>query len=130
MAEKNALSRRDIGIAGENAVADYLKKQGYIIKERNFRAGRSGEIDIIAYDGKYTCFVEVKTRTGLEYGMPSESVTREKQKTIARLACVYLQRHGLYTSDVRFDVIEVAAESRGGTFTVKSINHIKDAFRQ
>lgn len=130
MAEKTAVDRRSMGIAGENAVADYLKKQGYIIKERNFRIGRSGEIDIIARDGMYTCFIEVKTRTGLKYGMPSEAVTRDRQRSMARLACVYLQRHGLYTSDVRFDVVEVSVESAGEGIRVKSINHIKDAFRQ
>ena len=46
-------------------------------------------------------------------------------------ACLrILQRHGLYTSDIRFDVVEVSVESAGEGIRVKSINHIKDAFRQ
>ena len=54
--------RHEIGINGEEAACDYLKRLGYKIYCRNFRS-YFGEIDIIAIDENEIVFVEVKTRT-------------------------------------------------------------------
>ena len=56
-----------LGNCGEDAAVKYLKKNKYIVTERNFNV-RGGEIDIIAKKGGYVIFVEVKTRTSDDYG--------------------------------------------------------------
>ena len=50
------------GKLGELAAGRYLRENGYEIITANYRC-RLGEIDIIAKQNKYICFVEVKTRS-------------------------------------------------------------------
>lgn len=84
-----------------------MKKQGLLIRTRNFRC-RSGEIDLIARDGKYLVFIEVKYRHGKGSGAASAAVDRRKQKAVSRAAEFYLVRYG-YGLDTpcRFDVIAI-----------------------
>lgn len=84
-----------------------MEKQGLFIKERNFRC-RSGEIDLIAGDGRYLVFVEVKYRHSGENGWASAAVDRRKQRAVSRAAEFYLVRHG-YREDTpcRFDVVAI-----------------------
>ena len=53
------------GRQGEQAVAEYLRQNGCFVIQCNYRAGRGlhDEIDIIACDGRYLIFTEVKTRS-------------------------------------------------------------------
>ncbi len=95
--------RKAIGQAGEEAAARYLEQQGYIILERNFRL-RLGEVDIIARDGEYLVFVEVKTRRTKKFGSPFEAVDVRKQQQIAKVAAAYVQGQEI---PVRFDVVAV-----------------------
>ena len=53
------MNRRQTGTAYERRAGEYLKEQGYELIGYNFRC-RQGEIDIIARDGRYLVFVEVK----------------------------------------------------------------------
>ena len=69
--------------------AAYLKKKGYRILEANFRC-RFGEIDLIARDGAYLVFIEVKYRSSLKDGDSLEAVNRRKQRKIIRVAEYYL----------------------------------------
>ena len=55
--------QQKIGKKGEDLAVKFLKKKSYKIIERNFRAGKYGEIDIIAKDKDELVFVEVKTKT-------------------------------------------------------------------
>lgn len=82
----------DIGKAGENFAARYLRKNGYQILERNYRS-RFGEIDMIAGKGEYIVFVEVKTRRPGAMVSPLESVTPSKQDKIRKTARFYLAAH-------------------------------------
>ncbi len=110
---------------GEELAARHLTAQGYRVVERNWRAGKAGEIDVIAYDGPVLAFVEVKTRFGGAFGPPQSAVTGRKQAQMARVARSYLYRTGLYgTADCRFDVVAVTVEN-GRT----AIELVKDAFR-
>ena len=52
---------RSTGSCYERKAADYLKQQGLFILRYNYRC-RFGEIDLIARDGEYLVFVEVKYR--------------------------------------------------------------------
>ncbi len=107
-----------LGKLGEGKAEKYLKKKGYKILERNYK-NKIGEVDLIAQDGEYLVFIEVKTRSSEKYGMPSEAVNREKQRKYGLLAKSYLSFNDKLDSPVRFDVIEIENNE---------INHILDAF--
>ena len=107
-----------LGKVGENKAAAFLKKQGIKILERNYK-NNFGEIDIIAKDGEYTVFIEVKTRTDSAFGVPSEAVDYRKRQKYGLIAKAYLASKGLFDTAARFDVIEVENGK---------INHISDAF--
>ena len=70
---------RLIGIDGEKAAEKYLKDKNYKIIDTNFRT-RFGEVDIIAKDGEFIVFVEVKTRGEKSFGNPMEAVNYDKQR--------------------------------------------------
>ncbi len=94
-----------LGKKGETLVVKFLKKQGYTILKRNYRTP-FGEADIIALDKDEVAFVEVKTRLTDNYGLPSEAVTKEKQRRYRKIAEYYwLETHE--EPNARFDVAEV-----------------------
>ena len=107
---------------GEQLVADALIEMGWRIIERNYHFGR-GEIDIIAFDGTDTVFVEVKTRLSPNFGAPEYSVTPSKQRQIIKVAQGYLFEKQLSECSCRFDVATV--EFQQGEH---QINHIRNAF--
>lgn len=90
--------------------ADYLKENGYEILEYNYR-NRIGEIDLVAKEGEYLCFVEVKYRKGTSQGSPFEAVNRRKQQNISLVAKHYLltRGHSEWTP-CRFDVVGITGE--------------------
>lgn len=118
--------KKTFGNLGEDAAVKYLKKNRYIILERNFSV-HGGEIDIIAKKGDYVVFVEVKTRSTDDYGGGLEAVNYTKQQRMIKAAQVYLLRLG---ADVpaRFDVVVVNGFMRGKKFVVENIEHIENAF--
>jgi len=95
-----------LGKEAEDLAAQFLSKaKGYRILERNYRCP-FGEVDIIAEDKGVLAFIEVKGRSSLRYGHPSEAVGSRKQRRILRVAAHYLQRRGLQGKvPVRFDVV-------------------------
>lgn len=115
--------RQNLGKSGEETVAEYLEKIGYKILIKNYRC-KLGEIDIIARDGSFLVFIEVKTRSGLGYGYPAAAVDVRKQKQISRAAQCYLAEQQLFDSLARFDVISVLP----GDSTRPRIDHINNAF--
>jgi putative endonuclease len=101
---------RKKGGAYESRAAEYLTAQGYQIIEHNFHC-RMGEIDLIARDGTYLVFVEVKYRATAAKGMPAEAVSYNKQRKICAAAAYYLMKHGYMENvSVRFDVIAILGE--------------------
>lgn len=91
---------------GEDIACEYLKHQGYIILERNYRI-RGGEIDIVAIDGEYITFVEVKTRWSHEFGLPSEAMTPWKIKALLKTAQFYLLKIKWGDKPYRLDFVSV-----------------------
>jgi len=112
---------KQAGDRGEQLAANYLAGKGYAILEKKFKA-KTGEIDIIARDGEYIVFVEVKFRTGLNMGYPREAVGYVKQQKIRRTALCYLSLKQNSQADMRFDVVEII-----GAEPV-TIEHIENAF--
>lgn len=103
-------NNRRVGSGYEKLAADYLISQGYEIVEMNFRC-RTGEIDIIAREGRYLVFVEVKYRKGRGIGNPLEAVTPAKQRVISRVAVYYMIQHRLAESTpCRFDVVGITPD--------------------
>jgi putative endonuclease len=124
-----------IGRIGEDAAVEFLRRAGYTVIERNFRAGKN-EIDIIATDKQYLVFVEVKSRTcdingELTYGSPSSSVTYAKRQRTLSAAYEYMRRSGTNGKQPRMDVIEIlfaSAPKLSNTKEIVKINHITNAF--
>lgn len=99
-------NKRVIGSTYERLAGEYLENQGYEIIEYNVFS-RPGEIDIVAKDGEYIVFVEVKYRSDDRYGQPLEAVSISKQRTISKCALSYLKKHRLWDVPVRFDVVGI-----------------------
>ena len=117
IAQKN-FYKKFLGRVGEQKAVDFLKKKGYKILETNYKT-HVGEIDLIAMDGEYTVFVEVKTRSSEDYGLPSQAVDAKKQEKYYKVATEYLMRKEKMDTPARFDVVEI---------TDGKINHIFNAF--
>jgi len=113
-----------LGARGEDLAVQYLKKKGFKVIERNYHCS-AGEIDLIAREGKTLIFVEIKTRSSSEFGLPQEAVDRFKQKKMIEVARAYLAEHHLNEEiPARFDVVAIHLTSTG-----PDIELIKDAFQ-
>ncbi|HWR17807.1 MAG TPA: YraN family protein [Terriglobales bacterium] len=113
------------GQLGEEAAYFFLREQGYVVVARNFRSPRHrGEIDLIAWDGKELCFVEVKTRSRHSFVPAEAAVDAPKQATLRATARTYLRKLK-EVPPVRFDVVSLYRNTESGTpeFTL-----FKDAF--
>lgn len=100
------------GTAGEREALFYLRRQGYTVVARRWRTPKlRGDVDLIAWDGEWLCFVEVKSRTGRNPLEPAESAVDEDKKRMLRsMAHAYLRRFPRHLRDsvpVRFDVLSV-----------------------
>ncbi|MBE5828874.1 MAG: YraN family protein [Butyrivibrio sp.] len=117
------MNKRVIGDGNEDLACSFLKSKGCGIVFRNFRC-RQGEIDIIAKDGKYLCFIEVKYRKNANFGAPSEAVNISKQRKISKVSRFYLYSKNLsFDIPIRYDVIAVTINDGITTF-----KWIKNAF--
>ena len=101
-----------VGRYGEDVAARYLTERGMVVLERNWRCSE-GEIDIVARDGDTLVICEVKTRSSLAYGHPSEAVSPRKLRRLRALASSWLVARGVHAPQVRIDVVSVMASSVG-----------------
>ncbi|MCS7197751.1 MAG: YraN family protein [Candidatus Bipolaricaulota bacterium] len=106
------------GEDAERLARDFLRQQGYEIVAERYR-WRGGEIDLIARDGNFLVFVEVRSRSTELFGLPEETITYKKRQKILLAAQHYLTRHPT-NLDIRFDVVALS----GGRLRL-----YKDAFR-
>ena len=98
---------RLLGRWGETLAAEYLRRRGFSILGAGWRC-RFGEIDLIAADKNYLCFVEVKLRKSAAYGTAGAFVDRRKQEKLRLTAQMYLSEHPTDLQP-RFDVVEIYA---------------------
>ena len=112
-------NKRNIGTQYEMLALSYLENKGFKIICQNYRC-RLGEIDIIAQDGIYLVFIEVKYRTDLRKGDPSEAINYHKKRIITNVAKYYIKKNILseYTP-CRFDAIVILGQE---------MRHIENAF--
>ena len=105
------MNKRRVGYNKEDEAARFLAQCGLKIVEQNFRS-RFGEIDLIALDGDYTVFAEVKYRRTASSGHPEEAVNASKARTISKVADYYRVCRKLPSdAKIRFDVIAIEGEN-------------------
>ena len=108
------------GKFGEEQAQKFLKKMGWKILETNFYHSRFAEIDIIAKDNDTIVFVEVKTRSTVNFGHPFESITKSKLQNIFKAGLAYLQTTNEPYKSYRIDVISVIGKEN------PKIEHLKN----
>jgi putative endonuclease len=114
--------KKEIGQRGENLAVAYLQNLGYKVLERNYRC-KLGEVDIIARDNDTLVFIEVRTRSSLDFGLPQESINRRKRHQISKVALEFMLRKKMKNIPARFDVVAISLEPGK-----EKVDHIKDAF--
>ena len=116
------MKRRDTGILGEKLARNFLEKKGYRIIETNYRCPE-GEIDIVASHGGYLVFIEVRTKTSLEFGSPEESITPAKRERMKATAAYYQQNHSNLSPLWRIDVVAVELSQKGKLLRIDLIEN-------
>ncbi len=116
------MDKKSLGNKGEDFAAEYYKKLGFNITAQNYTC-RGGEIDIIAENGEYIIFVEVKTRSQNSLYSPSEAVDYKKQKRLSVAAMKYLAENDV-EKQTQFDVFEVYTANE----RIYKVNRIENAF--
>jgi putative endonuclease len=116
MAEHN-----ELGIQGELMAVDFLIKNGYKIRDKNWRFQKA-EVDIIAQKEDTIVCVEVKTRSSDYFGDPQDFVSKKKIKLLVKAMDHYVISKDLDV-DVRFDIIAIVKNKNQN-----SLEHIEDAF--
>lgn len=121
-----------IGGIGERAAEELLVKKGYEVVLRNFST-RFGEIDLIVTDNGCLVFVEVKTKKGLEFGLPEEMFTRGKYNKVKRMATVYLASQELLLRGKKGSLldnvpcrIDMVAVELDGQNSAKDVRHYEN----
>jgi putative endonuclease len=115
---------KTLGAQGEELAVKYLRKQGYKVIQRNYQC-RWGEIDLVARDKDTLSFVEIKSRSSSDFGLPQDSVDRFKQERIIQVAKAFMAEHHLNeTIPARFDVVAIRLTPSGPEMEL-----IKDAFQ-
>jgi putative endonuclease len=99
------MKNKDTGNFGENLACEYLIEKGLIVIEKNWRY-KHLEIDIIAYKDQQLHIVEVKTRTGIEYGYPEQFIGRQKFQFLKNAAAIYQYQNPKW-KNIQFDVISI-----------------------
>jgi len=116
------MDRQQIGKLGEQVAQKFLKKRGYRIRETGFRC-RHGEIDIVAQKKDCLVFVEVRTKTNLEFGTPEESITQAKKERLIASALTYTTTHQNIPSLWRIDVIAIELDDKGKANRIELIEN-------
>lgn len=113
---------RGRGKIGEDDAVSWLVRQGYRVVERNV-VNHAGELDVVAYEGKTLCFVEIKARASGAFGPAIAAVDFRKQRRISRAAALYLAMKGPRDVPCRFDVLGLDKAGDGWRYTL-----VRDAF--
>ncbi len=110
------------GKLAEEIARDYLVKEGYVVRERNWSPQSSKlEVDIIAEIPGTIVFVEVKAR-GAGGEDAAGAVNLTKQRRISKAADRYLR--GLdQPYEYRFDIIAITGNKHHYT-----LEHLQDAY--
>lgn len=123
------MNKRRIGQECERFVEKYLSDHGFAILDRNFRYGNKAELDLVTMKEGILHFIEVKSRSGTEYGLPSEAVDSRKMRNIIKAAEYFIHINKCYGIEIMFDVAEVYFSiDNNDILTFSNINMIQNAF--
>lgn len=114
---------KTLGQRGELEAERFLLRKGWQIIARGYST-ESGEVDLIAVDGKTLVFVEVKTRSSDTKGLPADAVDESKMRRISKVAEEFYYRHQLDGTSMRFDVISILWPEN----STPQIRHYEQAF--
>jgi putative endonuclease len=115
-------SHNELGKRGEDIAKDYLENKGYQILKMNWRHKRA-EIDLIAKHDGTLVFIEVKTRSSVDFGQPEDFVDWKKEKQLEFASLFYMEENN-HEGEIRYDIVAITFESRDSYI----VNHIEDAF--
>jgi putative endonuclease len=116
------MKRQDTGRLGEELARDFLKKRGFRILDANYRCPE-GEIDIIAQHNDFLVFVEVRTKTSHDFGVPEESITQAKKKRMIATAHHYRQAQKSPPPLWRIDFVAVELDQKGRLLRIELIEN-------
>ncbi len=117
-----------LGREGEDTAVRHLRKSGYKVLRRNFRAPHGGEVDIVCRHGNELVFVEVKTRSSEEFGRPFDAVDQKKRRLILRGAMKWLRLLDMPDITFRFDVVEVLTAPPGEVRIIENAFQLPDNY--
>lgn len=116
------------GHRGEREALFHLRRLGYTLVARRWKSPKlRGDVDLIAWDGEWLCFIEVKTRGSRGVVTAEAAIDDQKQDMLRRMARAYLRgfpERARQEVPVRFDVVSVYLQPAGCEFEVQ-----KGAFR-
>ena len=121
------MKRREVGILGEKIACSYLERNGYEIIETNYRCPE-GEMDIIARQGDFLVFIEVRTRRTDSAGTPEESITPLKKQRLTAIAEHYGQHREGLPSARRIDVLAIRMTRNGRVSRIELIENAIDGY--
>jgi putative endonuclease len=101
-----SLTRRALGVSGEDLAAEWYEANGYEIVVRNWRC-RDGELDLVVRRQRTIVFCEVKARSSDAFGLPIEAITYAKRQKLRVLAAKWLDESPVRPKEIRFDVVSV-----------------------
>lgn len=110
------------GELGERIAEQWLTRRGWRVVHRRYRSGHR-DIDLVMEREGLVVFVEVKARSGAQFGDPIEAVNWRKQRELRRSASSWISRHGRAHESYRFDVMGILVEGRR-----VRVRHVENAF--
>jgi len=116
-------ARKVLGRKGEKLAERFLRRKGHRVRARNYSCAY-GEIDLITQHKDTIVFVEVRSLSTDQYGLPWDVLKREKKERILRAARNYLYKYRLSKKPFRFDFIQMII----GKDDPPRIEHIENAF--
>ena len=116
-------STKEIGRIGEDIAVQYLEEKGFTVLDRNYNF-EHGEIDIVAYQGRFIVFVEVKTRSSASYGEPEMAIDSKKRQQLLLVAEAWMHERRMTGAPARFDVIAIMRPQTSR----EEIRHYEEAF--
>lgn len=113
MTETKKPSRRSIWDAWEDIAVQYLEMKGYTILARNYQI-KGWEIDIIARDGDFFVFIEVRYRRDESHGHPLDTFGVMKRRALKRTAFMYVNKNKIDPDIMRIDFIGIMPKAEWG----------------
>ncbi|MCF6334159.1 MAG: YraN family protein [Spirochaetales bacterium] len=115
---KNSRRKVELGQKGEKIAADFLEEKGFQIIKQNYMIGHS-DIDILAKNNEFLVFVEVRTKSGQESGMPEDTLTNKKLRRMKNTAELYIAFNH-YEGIARLDAVCIILD---GSDKVRHLEH-------